>query len=278
MYISVIIIILIDQYARCKTFSNYLEKYIKEEIETKKTIAKEAIYNTLAKEYINEFNISKENISKNFKINYNINTIIESIYVMDNSSSLSTYIISGYNVTMESQTTFKLAITLDSSKGAFVIYPKEYLDKHGYSNLKIGDKVNIKTKSIEKNNYNEFMNDIINDENMCKEYLSMYKTRMIYNVNGTYEKLDKEYRNKRFGSKEKFKEYLKENSDNIYRLNLKQYAVVSKNSYKDYICIDNNDNYYIFRQLNNSIFFVHVLSKSALSIDTFFFTPISRVI
>ncbi len=103
-------------------------------------------------------------------------------------------------------------------------------------------------EEIQYKKYNEVTYAYINDQQICNIYLMDYKSNMIYNKEEAYKKLDKEYREKRFGSLEKFKNYIEKNEEKIYGIKLAKYEVKSDKNGKRYICIDQYGNYYIFNE------------------------------
>lgn len=103
-------------------------------------------------------------------------------------------------------------------------------------------------EAIKYNKYNEVTYAYINNQQLCNIYLTDYKSNMINNKEEAYKKLDKEYREKRFGSLENFKNYIAKNEEKIYGIKLAKYeAKVGKNGNR-YICIDQYGNYYIFNE------------------------------
>lgn len=107
---------------------------------------------------------------------------------------------------------------------------------------------NTHYEEIKYNKYNEIPYAYINDQQLCNTYLTDYKKSMLNNKEEAYKKLDKDYREKRFGSLENFKNYIAKNEEKIYGIKLVKYEVkVGKNG-NTYICIDQYGNYYIFNE------------------------------
>ena len=66
-----------------------------------------------------------------------------------------------------------------------------------------------------------------------------------------YELLDKDYKQAKFGSLEKFKQYININKTDIIGINPQEYQVTDgENNTKQYIIIDQNGRYYIIREKN----------------------------
>lgn len=236
-----------------------LEKSAQKERET----AQEAIYSMLDTSYINEFGVTKENIKQKFGIQNEVEPIIETMYVVQNSLNVSTYFVSGtcIDTTSYQKVEFSLAVSLDMLNNTFCIYPKEYIQKHGYDAINVGDSVDINVESIEDKNYNRFQYKIIEDNEVAREYFNNYKYTMLYNVDKAYEMLDKTYREKRFGSLEEYKKYVQENYNSLSKCVVSKYQVEEASGAKNYICLDNFENYYIFKQNN--------ISNYTLTLDTY---------
>lgn len=240
-----------------------LRKYKEETALKEKDKATEAIYSMLDTSYINEFNITKENIQQKFGIHNEVETVIETMYVVQNSLNVSTYFVSGTCIDTEAsqKTEFSCAVSLDMLNNTFSICPQEYLQKHGYSEVKVGDSIDINIESIENKNYNTFEYKFIEDNAIAMEYFNNYKYTMLYNVDKAYEMLDKTYREKRFGSLEEYKKYVQENYNSLSKCVVSKYQVEEVSGAKNYVCLDNFENYYVFKQNN--------ISNYTLTLDTY---------
>lgn len=225
------------------------EEYINLEVVNEQKISADAIYNMLADKYVSEYGITKANIKEKFKITYDYKTIIDKIYFIKKTEDICSYLVFGTNrdITNEKNLSFSILITTDLNKNAFCIWPQEYIEKHKYNTLKEGDKLEVTLDYIGDKNYNKFNYKSIEDSQICKEYFENYKYSMLYNLNGTYDKLNKEYAEKRFGNKESFNEYINENHKRIVLSYLDKYAKISDVNYTEYRCIDINNNTCIFR-------------------------------
>ena len=103
-------------------------------------------------------------------------------------------------------------------------------------------------KYIEKDKYkvNEYIPVYVDDMQMSKKYLKDYINQLIYNIDDSYELLDRDYRNKVFGNVEIYKNY-------IYSLNLSgaisvnKYATYENGGYKFYDIIANDGHRFVFR-------------------------------
>ena len=101
---------------------------------------------------------------------------------------------------------------------------------------------------IRYTNYNEIKYAYISDQQICNIYLTDYKSNMINHPETAYEMLDKSYREARFGTLEKYKEYLNNHQEEILQLKLNKFQILNYKDGNQYICQDQYENYYIFKE------------------------------
>lgn len=82
---------------------------------------------------------------------------------------------------------------------------------------------------------------------LMERYLADFTYQVFNNVETAYNLLNEEYRNKRFGSIEKFKEYIVEKQEQLSNIKLIQYKVEEGYDYTIYKGTDENGNYYYIR-------------------------------
>lgn len=92
---------------------------------------------------------------------------------------------------------------------------------------------------------NEYIATYVSDEDMAKIYLNDYIHNMYYDVETAYNLLDKEYKNKKFGSLDSYKMYV--NSLNFTTYNLVRYYKTSDDGYLTFGVYDNNGNFFAFK-------------------------------
>lgn len=102
--------------------------------------------------------------------------------------------------------------------------------------------------TIQFTQYNEIPYAYISDMQMCNTYLIDYKNNIIFNTQEAFNKLDKEYMEKRFGNFENYKNYVQENINDILEAKLTKYQINRYDTYTQYICIDQFGNYYVFNE------------------------------
>ena len=119
-------------------------------------------------------------------------------------------------------------------------------------------------EKIDEKEYNKILNiDINNDLNYQKyeypkedwetisgDYMNRYKKLMLIAPENIYNKMTEEYREKRFGNIEAFKEYAKNARENIQNIEFAKYQTQICEGYVEYICLDQYDNIFIFDEKN----------------------------
>jgi len=95
---------------------------------------------------------------------------------------------------------------------------------------------------------NEFSIINVSIDNLIQLYFNNYKNLLMEEPEKAYEILDKEYREKRFGSLEAYKMYIAYNQEEISTSKLQNYQIKQDENITRYICIDKDGNYYIFNE------------------------------
>lgn len=112
-------------------------------------------------------------------------------------------------------------------------------------------KIDNEDIAINKNDNNKYSYYKITEEELIRKYISNYKTNMKYNTKKAYELLDSNYKKERFNNEyNQYVEYIEENKTNINNSLLSEYKKIENynNDFNIYVCIDNNQNYYIFKE------------------------------
>lgn len=92
---------------------------------------------------------------------------------------------------------------------------------------------------------NEYIPTYVSDESMAKIYLNDYIKKTYYNIEGAYELLDAEYREKKFGSLDNFKNYIYSTTNLNY--NLYEYYKIVNDDYIIFGVYDEKGNLFIFK-------------------------------
>lgn len=208
------------------------------------------IYNMLDTKYIEFKGITKDNLLSKLEKRSSSTIDIDNMYVSQKTQTMSIYIVQGTSREMKSgkTTTFQVMVKIDFRNRTFTIFLQDYITAN-YKNLTIGNELQIETaETIEKNTNNMYDYTNITDEAYVKDLFNGYKQKLIYNPELAYQKLDEQYKSKKFETAEKFKQYAENNIRRSVMTEIKEYQKQKTNEYTEYICIDQNGRYYIFRE------------------------------
>lgn len=142
----------------------------------------------------------------------------------------------------------EILVIFDFNNKTFYIIPSEYIKLKKY-NISKGENIQIYDKeTIGDNGYNKISTQDISEQNICQEYFNLYKLNALYDIEASYNSLDEEYRNVRFGSVENYKKYLQES--NLKNIRFEKYQVTYNENVRNYVCMDQYGKYYIFEENN----------------------------
>lgn len=203
------------------------------------------LYNILDSEYISEYNIKKSDLQNKIKEYENYDLNIEEMYLFEKSSAINLYIV--YADLGEDNV--KLLVKTDSQNMTFSVFLEDYIEKYNYRpNMKVQD-IKISDNNIEKNNDNQYKYVNITDEYMAVQYINSLKNNLLKNQQYTYENLmEDEYKNIRFGNIQNYIKYINENKIELEKIEIQKFTVNYYDDYTEYVCIDQYENYYIFKE------------------------------
>ena len=219
------------------TVKSCVEKYINYNVDNNSV----ALYNLLDEVYINQKSINKNNIFDIVeKINKN-QIFLPNKMMSAKIANIEIYIVYG-NIREDklnertTETEFNITIILNKTNNTFSAIPgilkvETLFDKVGNNKL---------------NNNNSYSIINIDDKTMANTYFVNYKSEILYNIQNSYNLLDKEYKEKRFSSFSDYSQYIENNIEKIKKANLTKYSVNKYDDYNLYTCIDQYNNYYIF--------------------------------
>ena len=233
----------------------------------------EGIYSVLDNAYCEANGITLENavnkIERHNLSDYNL--ILEEAYIFDDSLYPVFFTKSIIRNTEEKQELY-LILKMDQANLTFSVIPinKEVFD--GYINNQ-GSK--LATSPIEKNNYNTQEDVTVSEKNVLDKYFDNYIYELMYRPEEAYSRLNEEYRTAKFTDYNDFLNYINVHNSEIVQMDIKSaktledfatedeyneymanyelkginlYKIEEKEEYKQYICIDDFGNYYIFRE------------------------------
>ena len=220
----------------------------------------------LNEQYIRDNNINEQNVLNIVQKynNYDLYITLD-MYELIN-KNITTYLVKGE---IDSRYIF-FEVGLDGTRGTYDIKP---ITEEVYNQIISGDLKINERDNIEKNTYNVIRYKDLTDEAIARLYFSNYIQLMLIDTGESYNRLNEEYKSKRFENVENFNNYINDKRKDLsisYKvenlnvssgLNIREYQSIKKqysnylvtgysvDKYKDYtryICADGNDNYYIF--------------------------------
>lgn len=203
----------------------------------------EAIYNLLDETYINQKNITENNALNS------VEKITEgqvfTVKQMKVATTEKKAIFTVNGTRREDKTNsrgneieFNATVIMDTSRKTFSIIPGILNVKNSYQ--LVGNN--------EENEYNKYVRTQIDNQTMSNIYFVTYKSEMLYNLQNAYSLLDEEYSEKRFKDFSSYKLYIESNIEKIKKANLVKYSVETYDNYNIYICTDQYNNYYVFKE------------------------------
>ncbi len=204
---------------------------------------KEIILDILDKDYIEDNNI-KNDYEKNIQvIKYKYNLVPITMKVRYEEKIIS-YIVNVYIENMENNDLEEkyYIVRIDNQNNTFSIEP--ILNKPA----NIDDiSVEYSKNNIEKNNYNKFNIETISTEGLIKIYMQHFTSMSVRHPDIIYNNyLDEEYRDKRFGNMEEFKNYIQANKEKIQQIKIKKYSDENDGEQTKYVLMDMYENTYEF--------------------------------
>lgn len=195
-------------------------------------------YSLLSQEYIDKNKITEENV-----YDYVNNVQEELIFTplkinVLECGNTNKYAVYGFTQTQMDEyiEDVYFILNVDSQNMTFSIEP--------IFNINSIEDINLTEKdlTIESNEYNDYEEKEITDEDVCEQYLLMYKRIMLAQVQLAYSYLNEEYRNEKFDSLQEYTSYIENNKDMISQIELDAYKIDGK----EYMLQDQWKNYYIF--------------------------------
>lgn len=221
----------------------------------------ETIMNILDNNYIEQYGINIENVVERldiysdgqFKDKENrteyFEKIIDKIYVAEN-GDIETYFVFGKIINKDNGNikSFTIMIEIQVSEDNFYILPENYVIENNLNNIKVGDTYYSKINSIESNDFNsyDYGEDEVEESTIRIDRMNKLIKKMIFDTEDSYNLFTEEYRNKRFGSYENYRNYINENVSQLMGSVIKKYKITDYDGYTEYDYIDQYNNHYIF--------------------------------
>lgn len=207
---------------------------------------RKSVYNVLSSQYIKNNGITVENIKNKIKLLNKNTTFVPLEAKLLKNGDVSSFLVHGL---AESISDFKVIdeiffiINIDAAYELFSIEPI-------YGTYKSINEINVTSSenTIEENENNAFTRKGISYENNAKEYMNIYKRLILGSPEIMYNKLNSEYKEKRFKSLDNFKKYVEENKQDIMETIIQEYLVNTNIGYTQYVLKDQYGKIYIFNE------------------------------
>ena len=227
-----------------------IDEETEQALEATDNMRKEAIYNMLDNNYIQNTGITKNNVLQHLGEIETSDVIIDDMYVSEQTENVAVYLVYGKlrNQTTRENTEFNLMLKIDMLNRTFKVIPADYINEY-VGEISVGQELKLDIEeTIEKNDYNIFAYETISEETYILDMFNEFKTDMMYDYETAYERLNEEYKQKRFETYEEFETYATEHIRNSVVMQLNQYQVNEFDNYTQYVCVDQNGKYYIFNE------------------------------
>lgn len=206
-------------------------------------LQKQSIYSFLSSSYIKDNNITENNIDKYVKLlNEKYRFYPIEIKNLNNNNTLATFKVKGIiqNLEYKNATRIYCIVNVDYTNRTFSIQQMEEKQFEEYKNVTNSE------NSIKSNGNNIFNTTNIDVQKVSLEYLQLYKFLTLANPEITYNMMTEEYRNKRFGNLDNYKQYIKDNYDEFKGINASAYLTKNTDNAVQYVIKDQYQNLYIF--------------------------------
>ena len=219
-------------------------------IESQENIEKQAIYEMLDKTYIDSENLTVDNIFDNIQQIDESKFIIDKMYVSQIDRNMSVYLVAGKEITIATseEKDSKMIVKMDMANKTFSLIVGETAERI-FNESKKGEKLNIITETtIEKTDYNGYVYNNISDDEYVTDMFDQFKTYLISYREEAYERLNEEYKSKKFENFEEFNQYVKDNIKDIVIAKADKSKTSEYDGYTQYVIMDQYGNYYIFNE------------------------------
>lgn len=208
------------------------------------------LYNMLDEEYIRNKKITETNLANMVEKVKNSVVDVKSMYVDEKNENIDIYIALGtLREKVEGKVSnFKVIVKLDNINNTFSIMPQSYVEEK-YSKIEIGKTFNVESlERIKENRNNKCTFRMITEQTYAIDMFNQFKEELMYNQEQIYNRLDEEYKNAKFSSLAEFRAYVQNKYKTLNTLLAESYNKTTKEGYSEYVIIDKNGDYYIFKE------------------------------
>ena len=205
-------------------------------------LQKQTIYSFLSSSYINTNNITENNIDSFIKVTNEKFRFYPIEIKKMNDTEVRTFKVAGVIQNLEYKNANReyFIVNVDYSNNTFSI---QQLGEKEYEKY---NKSNDTEKNINNNGNNVFYNSNIDVQKISVEYLNLYKFLTLADPQITFNMMTEEYRNKRFGTLDNYKQYIKDNYEEFVGIYANKYLTNNTDKAIQYVVKDQYENLYIF--------------------------------
>lgn len=202
------------------------------------------LLNMLDDEYIQQENVTNLNYTKS-------EMYIDEILKTQLSNKVSAYYINGKlrNINDSQISEYDMILKIDFGNNTFSVYPYEYIINNQMQQLSENSVINISiVQEITDKVDNKFQNQTNRYRTITIPYFEKMKSDLLYDQENIYNLLDDEYKEKKFGNIDSFKNYIELNRETFSNMEIQKYARYYYDGYTQYVALDNFGNYYVFNE------------------------------
>lgn len=232
------------------------------------------LMNMLADDYVSQYNINKDNVISQLgrievseKTEYVKYLTTEMLQTQEGEYTIAFLVRGKYRLSDASEyKQISTIVEIDYINNLYKIYPEQYIKTKEYNNLKVGKRLILENKEIQEKD-NKFTYAEKDDKEYANEVFSRWFEMILYDRQEAYNKLNSEYKNIRFNTYNNFNNYL----NNLkYLPSINEYKIYNEQeNYTDYICTDQYNNYYVFRQQGGTMRYTVFLDSYTVALDSF---------
>ena len=209
------------------------------------------LFNLLDDEYIQQENVNNSNLKNIFSNYTKFEMYTDEILKTQLSNTVSAYYINGKirNITDSQINKYNIILKIDFGNNTFSVYPYEYIKNNQMQQLSENSVINIAiVKEITDKVDNKYKDQTNKYKTITIPYFEKMKTDLLYDQEYIYNLLDDEYKEKKFGNIDGFKNYIELNKETFLNMEIQKYARYYYDGYTQYVALDNFGNYYIFNE------------------------------
>ena len=169
---------------------------------------KTATYSLLERTYIEQNDINVENVIDKISLNQEADIEFKLKEIYEKQDLL--YPVYFIKVITKAPSDIELyyIFYLDNNNGAFAIQPITEQEYGSYIKGEID--FEIKEKTIQQDNYNKIVMKSLEEREIAQRYFDEYIYNALYNIEESYNSIDQEYMQNRFGNIDEYKKYINE--------------------------------------------------------------------